>query len=194
MMKSRFRLSRRAGASAPLANAARAARPIGPSRFAPLFLVVLMTVLVASPAFAVNPSEMLKDPVQEHRARELGRDLRCLVCQNQSIDDSDADLAKDLRVIVRERISAGDSDDQVKTFVVDRYGDYVLLKPPFKGTTLVLWLGPFALFAGSLAVVFGFYRRRSTAAAAPPPPPLSADEKRRLEKLLKESGSKESGQ
>ncbi|RAU22994.1 cytochrome C biogenesis protein CcmH [Paramagnetospirillum kuznetsovii] len=146
---------------------------------------VLIVLAFASPALAVNPSEMLKDPAQEHRARELGKDLRCLVCQNQSIDDSDADLAKDLRVIVRERISAGDSDDQVKTFVVDRYGDYVLLKPPFKGTTLVLWVGPFVLFAAGLWVVFGFYRRRATG-SQPPPAPLSAEEQRRLDKLLKE--------
>ena len=148
-------------------------------------LVILL--VLATPALAVNPDEMLKDPAQEHRARELGRDLRCLVCQNQSIDDSDADLAKDLRVIVRERISAGDSDDMVRKFVVDRYGDYVLLKPPFKGTTMVLWLGPFALFVGALAVIVGFYRRRRTADAAPPPPPLSAEEQRRLTTLLKES-------
>jgi len=150
-------------------------------------LGVLMMALATS-AFAVNPDEMLKDPAQEHRARELGKDLRCLVCQNQSIDDSDADLAKDLRVIVRERIMAGDSDDQVRQFVVDRYGDYVLLTPPFKGTTLVLWVGPFVLFAGALAVVFGFYRRRRAGDAAAPVTPLSAEEKRRLEKLLKEQG------
>ena len=180
-------LKRRAGASAPLASAARAARPLGPSRCAPLFLFIVMMAL-AAPALAVNPNEMLKDPALEHRARELGKDLRCLVCQNQSIDDSDADLAKDLRVIVRERISAGDSDDMVRKFVVDRYGDYVLLKQPFKGTTLVLWLGPFALFAGALAVVFGFYRRRKSAAEAPPPP-LSPEEQKRLAALLKESGS-----
>ncbi|CAA7621869.1 Cytochrome c-type biogenesis protein CcmH [Candidatus Terasakiella magnetica] len=150
-------------------------------------LVLLCALAWTVPAFAVNPDEMLKDPAQEYRARELGKDLRCLVCQNQSIDDSDADLAKDLRIIVRERISAGDSDAAVKKFVVDRYGDYVLLKPPFKATTLALWLGPFALFAGAVAVVLGFYRRRRSAAPVPPPP-LSADEKKRLEKLLKETG------
>ena len=153
-------------------------------RCASLFVALF---LLATPALAVNPDEMLKDPAQEHRARELGRDLRCLVCQNQSIDDSDADLAKDLRVIVRERISAGDSDDMVRKFVVDRYGDYVLLKPPFKASTLALWLGPFTLFIGALAVIFGFYHRRRSANAAPPPPPLSADEQRRLEALLKET-------
>lgn len=141
---------------------------------------------IASPALAVNPDEMLKDPAQEHRARELGKDLRCLVCQNQSIDDSDADLAKDLRVIVRERIAKGDSDDQVRQFVVERYGDYVLLKPPFKGTTLALWLGPVLLFVGALWAVFAFYRRRPAAEAAPPPAALSAEEQRRLNKLLKD--------
>ncbi|MBI3446948.1 MAG: cytochrome c-type biogenesis protein CcmH [Magnetospirillum sp.] len=150
-------------------------------------LVLALALLsFSAPAFAVNPDEMLKDPAQEHRARELGKDLRCLVCQNQSIDDSDADLAKDLRVIVRERIAKGDSDDQVRKFVVDRYGDYVLLKPPFKASTLALWLGPVALFVGALAVIVGFYRRRRTAEAAPPPP-LSVEEQKRLDKLLKES-------
>ncbi len=151
-----------------------------------VFVALLMAL--ATPALAVYPSEMLPDPAQEHRARELGKDLRCLVCQNQSIDDSDADLAKDLRVIVRERIKAGDTDDMVRQFVVDRYGDYVLLKPPFKLSTLALWLGPFVLFVGALSVVFGFYRRRKTVAAAPPPPPLSPEEQRRLAALLKESG------
>jgi cytochrome c-type biogenesis protein CcmH len=147
-------------------------------------LVALL--LLASPAFAVNPDEMLKDPAQEHRARELGKDLRCLVCQNQSIDDSDADLAKDLRVIVRERIAKGDSDEQVRKFVVDRYGDYVLLNPPFKAGTLALWLGPLVLFLGALWAVLAFYRRRPAEQSAPPPPPLSAEERRKLDTLLKE--------
>jgi len=151
------------------------------------FAALVVLVLAAAPAFAVNPDEMLKDPAQESRARELGRDLRCLVCQNQSIDDSDADLAKDLRIIVRERIHAGDSDEQVRKFVVDRYGDYVLLKPPFKATTLVLWLGPFALFAGAVALIIGFYRRRRPGAELPPPAPLSAEEQKRLATLLKET-------
>ena len=151
-------------------------------------LLALSLIPAAGPALAVNPDEMLKDPALEARARELGRDLRCLVCQNQSIDDSDADLAKDLRVIVRERITAGDSDTQVKAFVVDRYGDYVLLKPPFKATTLVLWLGPLALLVGAVALILAFYRRRAAVAAAPPPPPLTPEEQRRLDKLLKESG------
>ena len=157
-------------------------------RFFRGLLVAAFLLALASPALAVNPDEMLKDPAQESRARELGRDLRCLVCQNQSIDDSDADLAKDLRVIVRERIASGDSDDQVRKFVVDRYGDYVLLKPPFKATTLVLWLGPFALFLGAVALIVGFYRRRRPGAEPPPPAALSPEEQRKLDRLLKESG------
>ncbi|MBI2236753.1 MAG: cytochrome c-type biogenesis protein CcmH [Magnetospirillum sp.] len=147
---------------------------------------VLFALLLALPAVAVTPEEMLKDPAQEHRARDIGKDLRCLVCQNQSIDDSDADLAKDLRIIVRERIMSGDSNEQVLKFVVDRYGDYVLLNPPFKATTLVLWLGPFLVFAGGLAAVLAFYRRRR--AQPQQPAPLSAEEKRRLEKLMKDTG------
>ncbi len=152
-----------------------------------LLASLVLVLAVTSPALAVNPDEMLKDPAQEARARELGKDLRCLVCQNQSIDDSDADLAKDLRIIVRERISAGDTDQQVKTFVVDRYGDYVLLKPPFKASTLVLWLGPFALFGGAVALFARFYRRRKAGAGLPAPAPLSPEEQRRLDSLLKES-------
>lgn len=143
---------------------------------------------LAAPALAVNPDEMLKDPALEHRARMIGEELRCLVCQNQSIDDSDADLAKDLRIIVRERISKGDSDNQVKQFLVERYGDYVLLKPPFKATTLVLWLGPPAVFLAGLLAVLAFFRRRSAAAEQAAPPPLSSEEQRKLDKLLKEGG------
>ncbi|HSV28788.1 MAG TPA: cytochrome c-type biogenesis protein [Candidatus Omnitrophota bacterium] len=153
-----------------------------------LVLALAALLALASPAFAVDPAEMLKDPQQEHRAQALGKELRCLVCQSESIEDSNADLARDLRVIVRERIASGDSDDQVMKFVVDRYGDYVLLKPPFKASTLVLWIGPFALFAIGVLVVFGFYRKRAAAAPSLQPAPLSAEEKRRLEALLKDSG------
>jgi cytochrome c-type biogenesis protein CcmH len=148
-------------------------------------ILVALSLLIACavPALAVNPNEMLADPAQEHRARELGRDLRCLVCQNQSIDDSDADLAKDLRVIVRERIQAGDTDQQVIQFVVDRYGDFVLLKPPFKTATLALWLGPLVVLILAVAAVLRFYRRRDAAAGATEPAPLSDEEKRRLARL-----------
>jgi len=145
------------------------------------------------PAWAVNPDEVLSDPVMENRAREISRGLRCLVCQNQSIDDSDADLAKDLRIIVRERLSAGDSDAQVVEFMVSRYGDYVLLKPPFKLATLVLWLGPAAIAGGGLIAVLMFFRRRRAgesavqpAAVLTRPPPLSDEENRRIEELLKD--------
>jgi cytochrome c-type biogenesis protein CcmH len=145
------------------------------------------------PAWAVNPDEVLSDPVMENRAREISRGLRCLVCQNQSIDDSDADLAKDLRIIVRERLTAGDSDAQVVDFMVSRYGDYVLLKPPFKLATLVLWLGPAAIAGGGLIAVLMFFRRRRTgesavqpAAVLTRPPPLSDEENRRIEELLKD--------
>ena len=157
------------------------------SRRALLAGLALAVALLPAAAGAVNPDEMLPDPAQEHRARELGRELRCVVCQNQSIDDSDADLARDLRVIVRERIKAGDNDDSVRRFLVDRYGDYVLLKPPFKTTTLALWLGPLVLVAVAAGSVVLFHRRRR-AARAVPPPALSVEERRRLERLLKETG------
>ncbi len=122
---------------------------------AALFLTLLLAV---GPALAVLPDEVLQNPQLEARARALGRDLRCLVCQNQSIDDSDADLARDLRILLRQRLVAGDSDAQAKQFLVDRYGDYVLLKPPFKTTTLVLWLGPGVLLLCGIGAAIGFYR------------------------------------
>jgi len=151
-------------------------------------LVLCMALLLAAaPAYAVNPSEMLKDPKQEERARDLSKGLRCLVCQNQSIDDSDAELARDLRVIVRERIAAGDTNEQVEKFVVDRYGDYVLLKPPFKATTYLLWFGPLALFLIAIGTMVGFYRRRGAGAGADAidaPARLTADEERKLKQLL----------
>ena len=134
-----------------------------------------------SPALAVQPDEMLADPVLEQRARDISQHLRCLVCQNQSIDDSNADLARDLRILVRERLVAGDSDEQVIAFVVARYGDFVLLKPPVKESTLPLWLGPFALvILGAIAVAIYYARRGGVQ-----PPPLSAAERERLDKLLR---------
>ena len=149
------------------------------------FLIVALCFTAVSAA-AVEPSEVLSDPVLEARAREISKELRCLVCQNQSIDDSNADLARDLRVLVRERLTAGDSNDEVIAFVTDRYGDFVLLRPPFKASTLVLWLGPAVLFVlGAIAVVM-FFRRRRTAAAATP---LNADEQRRIDALLGSGGT-----
>ena len=137
-------------------------------------------LLIAAAAHAVEPSEMLKDPALEARARAISQELRCLVCQNQSIDDSNADLAHDLRVIVRERLVAGDSDQQVKDYLVARYGDFVLLDPPFRARTLILWLGPAALLAfGAIVIAIVLRKRRSEA-----PAPLSEDESRRLARLL----------
>ena len=145
-------------------------------------LLAMVLMMAALPAAAVDPDEVLADPALETRAREISKNLRCLVCQNQSIDDSDADLARDLRMLVRERLNAGDSDDAVVDYVVSRYGDFVLLDPPFKGTTYVLWFGPLLIAALGIMAVFFFFHRRRTAEAAPPP--LSEDEKRRLQSLI----------
>lgn len=148
-----------------------------------LLAALLLAALPVPQAAAVNPEEMLADPALEARARVISKDLRCLVCQNQSIDDSDAGLARDLRVLVRERIKAGDSNQQVIDFVVARYGDFVLLKPPVKSSTLVLWAGPAAVaLFGMLALVLYFRRRRTAPAAAAKP--LSVEEQARLKKLL----------
>ena len=121
---------------------------------------VLVFVTLASNSFAVDPDEMLSDKVLEGRARALTQQLRCVVCQNQSVDDSDAPLAKDIRVLVRERIAAGDSDKQVRDYIVARYGKFVLLNPPLAYDTAILWLGPFILFAGALAIAGNYIRRR----------------------------------
>ena len=149
---------------------------------------IVLAVLIAmtsSAALAVGASEKLDDPVLEARARALSKGLRCLVCQNQSIDDSDAELAKDLRRLVRERLVAGDSDDEIEAYVVSRYGDFILLKPPFKAKTLVLWLGPAAilLLAGAGAAVYVRRQARQPEPAAP----LSEAERRRLDDLLDNS-------
>jgi len=140
---------------------------------------------VASPALAVQPDEMLQDPALEARARALSEGLRCLVCQNQSIDDSNAPLAKDLRILVRERLKAGDSDQQIIDFIVSRYGEFVLLKPRFEPHTWLLWLAtPLVLLAAAAAIIYGYRRRESVAEA---PKPLTASEKRRLKRLVDES-------
>ena len=131
-------------------------------------------------AIAVQPDEVLKDPVLESRARALSQELRCMVCQNQSIDDSDAPLAKDLRVLVRERLTAGDSDSQVVDFLVARYGEFVLLKPRLSAHTLLLWLAPFAVLL--IAAFSLIAARRRTASAAPDR--LTPDEEARINTLL----------
>jgi cytochrome c-type biogenesis protein CcmH len=125
--------------------------------------VLLAALFLFASAFAVQavmPDEMLKDPALESRAREISQNLRCLVCQNQSIDDSNAPLAKDLRVIVRERLTAGDSNDQVVGYVVQRYGNYVLLKPPFQGDTALLWLLPFFLMVLALGAAWAYLKQQ----------------------------------
>jgi cytochrome c-type biogenesis protein CcmH len=146
---------------------------------------VVVLLAAHGTVLAIQPDEVLSDPAMEARARALGKELRCLVCQNQSIDDSDADLARDLRVLLRQRLVAGDSDAQAKQFLVDRYGDYVLLNPPFKATTLVLWLGPAVLLVCALLGAVVFFRRRN-AGAAPAGDPLSEAEQKRLRRLLSE--------
>ena len=149
-------------------------------------MFVAVTIAGCSVAHAVQPDEIMPDPVKEARARELSRELRCMVCQNQSIDDSDAPLARDLRLLVRERIATGDSDSQVIDFLVARYGEFVLLKPRFSPHTLLLWLlPPLAVIGGGLALWF-YTRRRTTSGAAADPAllHLSAEEEARLERLL----------
>ena len=145
--------------------------------------LVLALALLAGPARAVLPQEQLSDPKLEARARHIASELRCLVCQNQSIDDSDAALAADLRVLLRERLLAGDSDKQAIDFIVERYGSFVLLKPPFDAETLILWLGPFAAL-GLGGVGVGLYLRHRMPAAADGPSPLTAAEQDRLNQLF----------
>jgi cytochrome c-type biogenesis protein CcmH len=143
------------------------------------------------PAHAVQPDEIMSDPARESRARELSRELRCMVCQNQSIDDSDAPLARDLRLLVRERIAAGDSDAQVMDFLVARYGEFVLLKPRLKSHTLLLWLlPPFALAGGGLALWMHGRRRTKAAAEEKSPIKLTADEEAKLARLIAEPPEK----
>jgi cytochrome c-type biogenesis protein CcmH len=147
-----------------------------------LLAACILLLALAGGAHAIDPAEQLADPALEARARVLSKELRCLVCQNESIDDSNADLARDLRRIVRERLVAGDGDGAVKQYLVARYGDFVLLEPPVKLKTYALWFGPAVVLALGALGVLVFYRRRR----APPtaPPPLSADEQRRLAALL----------
>ena len=148
---------------------------------APIFAVT--TVFTVTPVFAVTPGEMLPDPALEARARGISQGLRCLVCQNESIDESGASLARDLRVLVRERLVAGDSDAEVVAFVVDRYGEFVLLQPTFGGSNLLLWIaGPVMLGTGLLVAALHQRRRRQIIEARP----LSPEEQARLNNLLRE--------
>ncbi|MGB3811480.1 MAG: cytochrome c-type biogenesis protein [Parvibaculum sp.] len=144
------------------------------------FFAFLFLFAAFGPALAVEPSEKLADPVLEARAREISKELRCLVCQNQSIDDSDADLARDLRHLVRDRLTAGDTDQQVLDFIVARYGQFVLLRPPFEPVTWLLWFAPAAvLLIGVGGFVMVFRRRRSDPLQA-----LDPAEKARIDRLM----------
>lgn len=144
----------------------------------------MVAMLLTTAALALAPSERLNDPAQEQRARDVSSELRCLVCQNQSIDDSDAELAKDLRRIVRERIAAGDSNGQVKDFLVARYGEFVLLKPVFSLRNAVLWLMPFLALIAGLAMAWRYFRAAASAPVAKPLSDLSSDERAELDRVL----------
>jgi cytochrome c-type biogenesis protein CcmH len=148
-----------------------------------LLAMVLLLTSLTLPAFAVQPDEVLDDPALEQRARELSAKMRCVVCQNQSIDDSDAPLAKDLRLLIRERLVKGDSNDQVVDFLVARYGDFVLLKPRLNANTIALWAGPFLILLLGMFIV---WRQRRTVKVAAPESGLSDDERKQLEKILKD--------
>jgi cytochrome c-type biogenesis protein CcmH len=153
-------------------------RSRGPARILAAFAIAL--TLGLSAAHAVQPDEVLTDPALEARARALSAELRCMVCQNQSIDDSDAPLARDLRVLLRERIAAGDSDGAVMDFLVARYGDFILLRPPVAWNTALLWLAPPAVLVIGGLVALALFRKRK----AEPPAPLSDAEKARLAELV----------
>jgi len=146
--------------------------------------ILVLALCLAAPVWAVQPDEVLDDPVLEERARDISGGLRCLVCRNESIDESNAELARDLRLLVRERLTAGDSDAEVVRYVVDRYGEYVLLRPAFGGANIVLWLAPAALLLAGGAVAVAFIRRR-TRASAPGETALSPEEQARLDEILK---------
>jgi cytochrome c-type biogenesis protein CcmH len=156
------------------------------------FLAMMILALLAggTPLLSVEPDEVLDNPVLEGRAREISTELRCVVCQNQSIDDSDADIARDLRLLVRERLVAGDNDEQVVEYIVARYGDFVLLRPPFQPNTLALWLGPplMAVIIATLSVLFyQTYQRRRLAGIGPEP--LSPTDRAELDALVERIAS-----
>lgn len=154
-------------------------------------LVAASIAACGSSAFAVQPDEVMRDPAQEARARALSRELRCMVCQNQSIDDSDAPLARDLRLLVRERLGAGDTDSQVIDFLVARYGAFVLLKPRFESSTLALWLLPPLVLGGGALLLLVSARRRRTAGdgrSDADTAPLSSEERARLAELVGDGG------
>ncbi len=147
------------------------------------YLLLVIAFLTATPVFAVQPDEVLPDPVMEARARDISQGLRCLVCRNENIDESNAELARDLRLLVRERLVAGDSNDEVVDYVVDRYGEYVLLKPTLTGANKLLWIAGPTMLILALGIGIGFIRRRGK---EPEVAELTDEEKRRLESLLQD--------
>jgi cytochrome c-type biogenesis protein CcmH len=151
---------------------------------ASLGAMLSLLIALASPALAVQPDEVMNDPALEARARALSAELRCLVCQNESIDDSEAPLARDIRVLIRERISKGESNDAVRDYLVSRYGDFILLKPPFKPETLVLWLSPALVLALGVGAALFAHRRAPRAT-----PRLTAEEEARLAALTNSDAS-----
>lgn len=156
--------------------------------FALTIFTAFLLALSAQTAGAVNPDEILDDPALEQRARDLSAEIRCMKCQNQSIDDSDADLARDLRILVRERLVEGDSDEQVLDFLVDRYGEFVLLKPRFSSANMILWLAPFLALGAGLFLAWRYLSRGRNsgkgADAIAPARELSADEQAQLTRIL----------
>lgn len=169
-------------------------RPLG------TVVLALMLLLLAGRAMAVLPDEILDDPALEARARGLSAEVRCLVCQNESIDSSHAELARELRLLIRERLVAGDNEAEIKDYLVSRYGEFVLLKPPFEAATILLWVGPFAFLLIGLAVIVVFFKRQSREFAGQggqAPASLSGEEASRLDRLLADepaSPTSDSGQ
>ncbi|MGD1923833.1 MAG: cytochrome c-type biogenesis protein CcmH [Paracoccaceae bacterium] len=146
------------------------------------WIVLSLALFLAAPTYAVQPDEILEDPALEERAREISKELRCLVCRNESIDDSSASLARDLRLLVRERLLEGDTDAQVKTYLVDRYGEFVLLKPIFSMANAALWIaGPFLFVIGLIVSLYYIRARRPET-----PQTLSEEERAELDRILKD--------
>jgi cytochrome c-type biogenesis protein CcmH len=154
------------------------------ARRAACLVALGLSLATSAPARAVEPDEVLADPALEARARDISAGLRCLVCQNQSIDDSHAPLARDLRLLVRERLKAGDTDKAVRAYVVDRYGEFVLLRPPVSAGTILLWLTPLVLLGLAGGLAFGLLRGRPAPASVRAETPLTSDEQRRLDELM----------
>jgi len=157
----------------------------------PVFIVIFICLFLLEPmsASAVDPDEMLANPVKEARARAISLGLRCVVCRNQTIDDSNAPLARDLRILLRERINGGDSDEAAVKYLVDRYGPYILLKPPLQAETLLLWISPVLLLIAAFAG-FSHLWRRNNHATVPAPPKLSVEERALVQSLLKNEVSR----